>query len=82
MFLANIVAGMGQRILFPKVTLVSGNTYTVQAPPNANIFPAGWFQLFALEDSVPSVSQYARCGGDPGKLGNWPVFADFTVPGI
>jgi hypothetical protein len=23
-----------------------------------------------------------RIGGDPGKLGNWPNFPDFKLPGV
>lgn len=72
---------MGQRTLFPNFSC-SGNTCTVSAPPSANIAPPGWYQLFVLDGPTPSHSVYVRIGGDPGKLGNWPNFSDFSLPGV
>ena len=72
---------MGQRILFPAVTC-AGNTCTVTAPPNANICPPGWFQMFVLDGPTPSHSHWVRIGGDPASLGNWPAYPDFTPPGM
>ena len=73
---------MGQRTIFPAVSC-SGSLCTVTAPPNAHVCPPGWFQLFVLDsEGTPSVSQWVRIGGDPAKLGNWPAFPDFTVPGV
>lgn len=73
---------MGQRTIFPAVSC-SGNTCTVTAPPNANICPPGWFQLFLLDGPTPSISTYVRIGGDPAKLGNWPNYPDFLpLPGV
>lgn len=72
---------MGQRTIFPAVSC-SGTTCTITAPPNANVCPPGWFQLFVLDGPTPSVSQWVRIGGDPAKLGNWPNFPDFSLPGM
>ena len=71
---------MGQRTIFPAFSC-SGSTCTVTAPPNANICPPGWFQLYVLDGATPSVAQWVRIGGDPGSLGEWPNFPDFTRPG-
>jgi hypothetical protein len=71
---------MGQRTIFPAFSC-SGNTCTITAPPRSAT-PAAWFQLFVLDGPTPSNSQWVRIGGDPGELGNWPDFSDFTVPGI
>jgi hypothetical protein len=73
---------MGQRTIFPAFTC-SGNACTVTAPPDANVCPPGWFQLFVLNAAgVPSVARWVRIGGDPAGLGNWPVGPSFTVPGM
>lgn len=72
---------MGQRTIFPAFTC-AGNTCTITAPPNSFICPPGWFQLYVLDGPTPSHSQWVRIGGDPGDLGNWPDFPDFTVPGV
>lgn len=71
---------MGQRTIFPAYSC-SGNTCTITAPPNANICPPGWFQLFVLDGPTPSKAQWIRIGGDPGSLGSWPNYPDFTRPG-
>jgi hypothetical protein len=73
---------MGQRTLLPAITC-SGNTCTITAPPNANVCPPGWFQLFLLRNGTPSISTYVRIGGDPAGLGNWPDHDDFKpLPGV
>jgi galactose oxidase-like protein len=72
---------MGQRTIFPAFSCTS-TSCTIQAPPNAHVSPPGWFQLFVLDNGVPSHSKFIRIGGDPGSLGNWPNFPDFTNPGI
>lgn len=72
---------MGQRVLMPAISC-TGNTCTVTAPPNANVCPPGWFQVFVLDGPTPSNSQYVRIGGDPAKIGNWPPFDDFLKPGV
>ena len=72
---------MGARIIFPKVTC-TGNSCAIEAPPNVNISPPGWYQLFVLDGPTPSRSQWVRIGGDPAELGNWPTGAPFTPPGI
>ena len=72
---------MGQRTIFPAVSC-AGNTCTITAPPNANVCPPGWYQVFVLDGPTPSTSTFVRIGGDPAQLGNWPVFPDFTVPGV
>ncbi|KAI0925387.1 hypothetical protein AcV7_005644 [Taiwanofungus camphoratus] len=72
---------MGSRTLFPDFSC-NGNTCTVTAPPNAYVSPPGWHQLFILDGPTPSYSNWIRVGGDPGELGNWPNFPDFTRPGV
>lgn len=73
---------MGQRTIFPAASC-GGGTCTITAPPGAHICPPGWFQLFLLDDGVPSHSVYVRIGGDPAGLGNWPNFPDFhPLPGV
>ena len=72
---------MGQRTIFPAVSC-AGNTCTITAPPNNKVCPPGWFQVFVLDGPTPSVSTWVRIGGDPSKLGNWPNFPDFHLPGV
>ena len=73
---------MGQRTIFP-ATSCSGLTCTVTAPPNANVAPPSWHQMFLLDgNNVPSHATWVRIGGDPGALGNWPQYDDFTIPGM
>ncbi|KAI1478385.1 putative glyoxal oxidase [Daldinia eschscholtzii] len=72
---------MGARTLFPEVSC-DGTKCTVVAPPRVHIAPAGWYQMYVLQDNIPAVGTYVRIGGDPGKLGNWPPGDDFTRPGI
>ncbi|KAG8215859.1 copper radical oxidase [Butyriboletus roseoflavus] len=71
----------GGRILFPEFSC-SGTKCTITAPPNANVSPPGWHQLFVLDGPTPSHSAWVRIGGDPAELGNWPNFSDFTLPGV
>jgi len=73
---------MGQRTIFPSFTCSSVTSCTIQAPPNVNICPPGWFQVFVLDAGTPSHSVWVRIGGDPGELGNWPVLPDFDIPGV
>jgi hypothetical protein len=72
---------MGGRTLFPSFSC-SGNTCTVKAPPNANVSPPGWHQLFILDGPTPSHGVFVRIGGDPGKIGNWPALPGFNPPGV
>ena len=71
----------GSRTIFPAFTC-AGTTCTITAPPNNNVAPPGWFQVFVLDGPTPSTSTFIRLGGDPAKLGNWPAFPDFTIPGV
>ena len=73
----------GQRTIFPGYTC-SGNTCTITAPPNAHQAPPGWFMLFILNGPTPSVGQFIRIGGDPGKIGDWPakIPAFAPLPGM
>lgn len=74
-------SSMGQRTYFPQ-TVCGGRTCKVTAPPNANICPPSWFQMYLLDaNGIPSNATWVRIGGDPAKLGNWPKFPDFTLPG-
>jgi hypothetical protein len=72
---------MGGRTIFPAFTC-NGNTCTVTAPPNANVSPPGWHQLFILDGPTPSHGVFIRIGGDPAKLGNWPALPGFNPPGV
>lgn len=72
---------MGSRTLMPRVSC-DGTACTVDAPPNANIVPPGWYQFFVLDGGIPAVGVYVRIGGDPAQLGNWPQHPDFTTPGV
>jgi Glyoxal oxidase N-terminus/Domain of unknown function (DUF1929) len=72
---------MGQRTLFPAFSCSSTTSCTITAPPSFAI-PPGWFQLFVLDAGTPGHSVWVRIGGDPGKLGNWPVLPDFNIPGV
>ena len=72
---------MGQRTIFPAFSC-AGSTCTITAPPNANVSPPGWFQLFILDGPTPSNSVWIHIGGDPASLGNWPPYPDFNVPGV
>jgi Domain of unknown function (DUF1929) len=72
---------MGGRTIFPDVSC-AGTTCTVTAPPNAQVSPPGWFQLFVLDGPTPSHGVFVRLGGDPAKLGNWPALSGFNLPGV
>ena len=72
---------MGGRTIFPAFTC-NGNTCTVTAPPNANVSPPGWHQLFILDGPTPSHGVFIRIGGDPGHIGNWPALPGFNPPGV
>jgi len=72
---------MGARTLMPRVEC-SGTSCVVDAPPNANIAPPGWYQFFVLDGGIPAVGVYVRIGGDPAGLGNWPDHPSFSKPGI
>lgn len=73
---------MGQRTIFPAFSCSSTTSCTITAPPNVNVCPPGWFQLFVLDAGTPGHSVWVRIGGDPGMLGNWPAFPDFNLPGV
>lgn len=73
---------MGQRTFF-LATSCNGNSCTIAAPPNANICPPAWLQIFLLDGSgTPSTATWVSIGGDPGQLGNWPNDPTFKVPGM
>jgi hypothetical protein len=73
---------MGARTIFPAFSC-SGTSCTVTAPPNANVAPPGWFQMHVLDGGIPaSNAVYIRLGGDPARIGNWPNYPDFQIPGV
>ena len=72
---------MGSRTIFPAFSC-QGTVCTVTAPPNAQVSPPGWFQLFVLDGPTPSHGVFVRIGGDPAKLGNWPALSGFNLPGV
>jgi hypothetical protein len=72
---------MGSRTIFPAFSC-QGTVCTVTAPPNAQISPPGWHQLFVLDGPTPSHGVFVRIGGDPAKLGNWPALSGFNLPGV
>jgi hypothetical protein len=72
----------GMRTLFPAVSC-HGASCSVTMPPNANIAPPGWYQMWVLDGPIPSTAIWVRVGGDPAGLGNWPKgLPDFDVPGM
>ncbi|KAJ8067756.1 hypothetical protein OCU04_003360 [Sclerotinia nivalis] len=75
----------GQRTFFPAFSCsgTAANTQcTITTPPNAHVYPPSWAMLFVLDNGTPSVGQWVRIGGDPARLGEWPNFPDFTLPGV
>ncbi len=72
---------MGSRTIFPAFSC-QGPICTVTAPPNAQVSPPGWHQLFVLDGPTPSHGVFVRIGGDPAKLGNWPALSGFDLPGV
>ena len=72
---------MGSRTIFPAFSC-KGTVCTVTAPPNAQISPPGWHQLFVLDGPTPSHGVFVRIGGDPAKFGNWPALSGFKLPGV
>ncbi|KAJ3189644.1 hypothetical protein HK101_008821 [Irineochytrium annulatum] len=62
--------GMSQRLVW-LVSSASGGAYIVNAPPNANVAPPGWYLLFAVVDGMPSVAKWLRLGGDPAGFGTY-----------
>jgi len=71
---------MGGRTIFPAFTC-QGTVCTVTAPPNAQVSPPGWHQLFILDGPTPSHGVFVRIGGDPAQIGNWPALPGFNPPG-
>jgi Domain of unknown function (DUF1929) len=71
---------MGGRTIFPDFSC-AGTVCTVTAPPNANVSPPGWHQLFILDGPTPSHGVFVRIGGDPAQLGKWPNLPGFNPPG-
>jgi hypothetical protein len=57
-----------------KVQNVAGDNFAVglKAPPTPNILPPGWYMLFVLDGSVPSIATWIRVGGDPAGFSSWP----------
>jgi hypothetical protein len=72
---------MGVRTIFPAFSC-QGNVCTVTAPPNAQVSPPGWHQLFVLDGPTPSHGVFVRIGGDPANIGSWPALSGFTPPGV
>ena len=72
---------MGGRTIFPAFSC-RGTLCTVTAPPNPQVSPPGWHQLFVLDGPTPSHGVFIRIGGDPGQLGNWPDLPGFNPPGV
>lgn len=72
---------MGGRTIFPAFSCTA-HVCTVTAPPNAQVSPPGWHQLFVLDGPTPSHGVFVRIGGDPAKLGNWPALPGFHPPGV
>jgi hypothetical protein len=72
---------MGSRTIFPAFSC-QGTVCNVTAPPNGQVSPPGWHQLFVLDGPTPSHGVFIRIGGDPAKIGNWPALSGFTLPGV
>ncbi|KAH9027091.1 copper radical oxidase [Lactarius pseudohatsudake] len=73
---------MGGRTTFPAFSCSGNNVCTVTAPPNSNVSPPAWHQLFILDGKTPSRGVFVRIGGDPAELGNWPALPGFNPPGL
>ena len=73
---------MGARTIFPAFSCTSSTVCTVTAPPNGQVSPPGWHQLFILDGPTPSHGVFVRIGGDPAGLGNWPTLPGFNPPGV
>lgn len=71
---------MGVRTIFPAFSC-QNTVCTVTAPPNAQVSPPGWHQLFILDGPTPSHGVFVRIGGDPAGLGDWPQLPGFNPPG-
>ncbi|KAF8500811.1 copper radical oxidase [Russula emetica] len=72
---------MGSRTIFPAFSC-EGTVCTVTAPPNAQVSPPGWHQLFVLDGPTPSHGVFVHIGGDPAEIGNWPALSGFNLPGV
>ncbi|KAI9649851.1 hypothetical protein NHQ30_002433 [Ciborinia camelliae] len=75
----------GQRTFFPAFSCsgtAANARCTITTPPNAHVYPPSWAMLFVLDKGTPSVGQWVRIGGDPARLGEWPNFPDFKLPGV
>ncbi|KAM3067190.1 hypothetical protein ACMFMG_005441 [Clarireedia jacksonii] len=83
----------GQRTYFPSFSCTGSGpspssgrgtkaSCSVQTPPNAHVYQPGWAMLYVLDNGTPSWGRWVRIGGDPGKIGLWPDFGDFTLPGM
>ena len=72
---------MGSRTIFPAFSCM-GTVCSVTAPPNAQVSPPGWYQLFILDGPTPSQGVFVRIGGDPANIGNWPDLSGFNLPGV
>ena len=73
---------MGGRTIFPAFSCSGNGVCTVTTPPNAQVSPPGWHQLFILDGPTPSHGVFVRIGGDPAELGNWPALPGFNPPGV
>jgi hypothetical protein len=74
---------MGGRTIFLDFECRGTNTVcTVTAPPDAQVSPPGWHQLFVLDGPTPSRGVFVRVGGDPAEIGNWPALSGFETPGV
>src|ERR1700722_12150543 len=71
---------MGGRTIFPSFSCLL-LVCTITAPPNANVSPPGWHQLFVLVGPTPSHSVWVQIGGDPAGLGGGPRGPPFLPPG-
>jgi hypothetical protein len=72
---------MGARTIFLNVNC-AGTGCTVDAPPNPNVVPPGWYQMFVVDGGIPAVGVFVRVGGDPAEFGNWPPGAQWDNPGM
>jgi hypothetical protein len=72
---------MGGRTIFPEFSCLD-DVCIVTAPPNAQVSPPGWHQLFVLDGPTPSHGVFVRIGGDPAQLGSWPDLPGFHPPGV
>ncbi|KAJ3128526.1 hypothetical protein HK098_004156 [Nowakowskiella sp. JEL0407] len=62
---------------------LGGGEYEIIAPPNANVAPPGWYQIWVLDGKIPSKENvWIRIGHDPSNLYQWPNVPGYNLTGL